>query len=65
MLDPELLRKRAAALYSIDQGKKLRKSYDNPAIGEVYDQFLVEPGSEIAHRLLHTSYSPKLPRGIR
>jgi len=65
VLDPELLRKRAAALYSIDTGKKLRKSYDNPAIGEVYDQFLVEPGSEIAHKLLHTSYSPKLPRGIR
>jgi NADP-reducing hydrogenase subunit HndD len=65
VLDPELLRRRAAALYSIDTGKKLRKSYDNPAIGEVYDQFLVEPGSEIAHKLLHTSYSPKLPRGIR
>jgi iron only hydrogenase large subunit-like protein len=65
VLDPELLRRRAAALYSIDTGKKLRKSYDNPAIGEVYDQFLIEPGSEIAHKLLHTNYSPKLPRGIR
>jgi iron-only hydrogenase group A len=65
VLDPELLRKRAAALYSIDTGKKLRKSYENPAIEEVYDQFLLEPGSEIAHQLLHTSYSPKLPRGIR
>jgi iron-only hydrogenase group A len=65
VLDPELLRKRASALYSIDTAKQLRKSYDNPAIGEVYDQFLVEPGSEIAHRLLHTSYRPKLPRGIR
>ena len=65
VLDPELLRKRASALYAIDTGKKLRKSYENPAIEEVYDQFLLEPGSEIAHQLLHTSYSPKLPRGIR
>ncbi len=65
VLDPELLRKRASALYGIDTAKKLRKSYENPAIEEVYDQFLLEPGSEIAHQLLHTSYSPKLPRGIR
>jgi iron only hydrogenase large subunit-like protein len=65
VLDPELLRKRAAALYSVDSAKKLRKSHENPAIGEVYEQFLIEPGSEIAHRLLHTSYSPKQPRGIR
>ena len=65
VLDPELLRKRAAALYTIDTAKKLRKSYENPAIEEVYDKFLLEPGSELAHQLLHTSYSPKLPRGIR
>ena len=65
VLDPELLRKRASALYAIDTGKKLRKSYENPAIEEVYDQFLLEPGSEIAHQLLHTTYCPKLPRGIR
>ncbi len=65
VLDPELLRKRASALYSIDSGKKLRKSYENPAIEEIYDQFLIKPGSEIAHQLLHTSYTPKLPRGIR
>ncbi len=64
VLDPELLRKRAAALYAIDGGKRLRKSYENPAIEEVYDKFLGGPGSEKAHHLLHTSYSAKLPRGI-
>jgi iron only hydrogenase large subunit-like protein len=64
VLDPELLRKRASALYSIDTGKKLRKSLENPAIAELYDEFLGMPGSELAHQLLHTSYSPKLPRGI-
>jgi len=35
VLDPDLLRKRAGALYAIDKGKTLRKSYENPAIEEV------------------------------
>jgi iron-only hydrogenase group A len=65
VLDPELLRKRASALYSIDSGKKLRKSYENPAIEEIYDTFLGRPGSEKAHKLLHTHYTARLPRGIR
>jgi NADP-reducing hydrogenase subunit HndD len=65
VLDPELLKKRAGALYSIDSGKKLRKSYENPAIEEVYDKFLGGPGSAKAHELLHTHYTPRLPRGIR
>ena len=65
VLDPELLRKRSAALYSIDQGKKLRKSYENPAVEEVYDSFLGGPGSELAHKLLHTHYTARQPRGIR
>lgn len=65
VLDPELLRKRAGALYSIDKSKKLRKSYENPAIEEIYDKFLGGPGSEKAHHLLHTHYNCKLPRGIR
>ncbi len=65
VLDPELLRKRAGALYAIDRGKKLRKSYENPAVNEVYSAYLDAPGSEKAHRLLHTHYQAKLPRGIR
>jgi iron-only hydrogenase group A len=65
VLDPELLRKRASALYTIDSGKTLRKSYENPAIEELYDSFLGGPGSEKAHELLHTHYQARLPRGIR
>ena len=65
VLDPGLLRKRASALYAIDSGKTLRKSYENPAIDELYDTFLGGPGSDTAHRLLHTHYHAKLPRGIR
>lgn len=64
VLDPKLLQKRAAALYSIDSGKKLRKSYENPAVEEIYDNFLGGPGSAKAHELLHTHYQARLPRGI-
>jgi iron only hydrogenase large subunit-like protein len=65
VLDPELLRLRASALYKIDSGKELRKSYENPAIEELYDKYLLEPGSPKAHELLHTHYAAKLPRGVR
>jgi len=65
VLDPELLALRAKALYTIDQGKKLRRSQDNPAVKEIYESFLGAPGSEKAHQLLHTHYHAKLPRGIR
>jgi NADP-reducing hydrogenase subunit HndD len=65
VLDPELLRKRASALYAIDSGKKLRKSYENPLIEQIYDEYLGGPGSEKAHHLLHTHYAAKLPRGVK
>lgn len=65
VLDPDLLRKRAGALYAIDSKKKLRKSYENPAIEEVYSSFLGGPGTEKAHELLHTHYRAREPRGVR
>lgn len=65
IMDPELLKLRAEALYSIDEQKELRRSHENPAIKALYDDFLGEAGSELAHKLLHTHYQPRLPRGIR
>jgi len=65
VLDPELLARRAQALYDIDQTKTLRRSHENPAIKELYREFLGEPGGALAHELLHTSYAPKSPRGVR
>ncbi len=47
---------RAAALYRNDENSKYRKSHDNPAIKELYANYLDEPGSEKAHHLLHTTY---------
>ncbi len=63
-LDPKLIAKRASALYAIDEHKKIRVSSENPAIQKLYREFLKKPGSETAHRLLHTTYKPKFPRGV-
>jgi len=65
VLDPQLLRKRASALYAIDGAKEVRESYENPALEELYETYLGSPGSVRAHQLLHTHYRPRLPRGIR
>ena len=47
---------RAAALYHNDANSDLRKSHENPAVTELYNTYLGEPGSEKAHHLLHTAY---------
>ncbi|MEG2513211.1 MAG: NADH-dependent [FeFe] hydrogenase, group A6 [Acetivibrio sp.] len=47
---------RAKVLYDLDESRELRKSHDNPAIKELYDNYLGEPGSHKAHELLHTSF---------
>lgn len=60
--DISILKKRSEGLYKLDESKKLRKSYENPYIKSLYEEYLTEPGSQKAHELLHTSYkaSPKL-----
>lgn len=52
---------RAKALYDQDAGSELRRSHENPAIQAVYKEFFGEPGSHLAHEVLHTSY---VKRGI-
>lgn len=47
---------RAKVLYDDDKGDTIRKSHENPAIKELYAEFLGKPGSEKAHHLLHTTY---------
>jgi len=54
--DLEILKKRAAGIYAIDTQHKVRMSHENIAIQELYENFLGEPGGELAHKLLHTSY---------
>ncbi len=59
-----LLQLRAAALYTLDGESSLRRSHENPAVQQLYREYLGAPGSARAHELLHTHYQAKLPRGI-
>ncbi|MCR5422529.1 MAG: [FeFe] hydrogenase, group A [Bacilli bacterium] len=49
--------KRAQALYSEDERQAIRQSHNNPQIKELYEKFLGEPNSHLAHELLHTTYA--------
>ncbi|WP_416327027.1 [FeFe] hydrogenase, group A [[Eubacterium] hominis] len=52
----EIRQQRIDALYDKDAHVTLRNSHDNPQIQLVYQEFYKEPLSEIAEKLLHTSY---------
>ncbi len=65
VLDEEILKLRAGALYNIDEAKKVRKSHENPYIQQLYKEYFQHPGSEKAHHLLHTQYVPRSPKGIK
>lgn len=52
----DLKAKRAAVLYHDDDTNELRKSHENPACKKIYEEFFGEPGSHLAHEILHTSY---------
>ena len=47
---------RANTLSSIDEKSVVRKSHENPTIKTIYKEFFGEPGSEVAHKYLHTTY---------
>jgi len=61
----ETRRARTAALYTLDERMTIRRSHENPAIQQLYAEYLGEPGSERAHHLLHTEYQARVPAGIR
>ena len=52
----DIREKRASGLYTDDQKSQYRCSHQNPFIGQVYKEFLGEPGGHKAHKLLHTKY---------
>ena len=47
---------RIDAIYQADEQLPIRKSHENPAIKQLYDEFLIEPLGEKSHHLLHTEY---------
>jgi len=59
MTTNEVRMKRIQAIYKEDEGKKLRKSHENPEIKQIYDEFLKKPLGEKSHHLLHTKYQPR------
>ncbi|HMM05993.1 MAG TPA: NADH-dependent [FeFe] hydrogenase, group A6 [Clostridiales bacterium] len=44
------------AIYQADVNLPVRQSHKNPVIKELYQDFLGEPNSHVAHDLLHTTY---------
>ena len=47
---------RKEAIYRAEQDLPIRQSHENPAITWIYENFLGEPNSPLAHKLLHTKY---------
>lgn len=52
------LHERQQGVYKTDEATALRTSHDNPDVQRLYREFLGEPGSPLAHRLLHCGYEP-------
>lgn len=55
----DVRKKRADAMYDIDEKSTIRKSHQNPVMLKIYEEYLGEPGGHKAHELLHTHYHPR------
>lgn len=54
-----VIKKRMEAIYRADAEHVYRKSHENPEVRQLYAEYLGEPGSHLAHELLHTHYTPR------
>lgn len=53
----EIRAARARAIYAEDEAAEVRKSYENPALIKLYNEFFTEgPCGHKSHKLLHTHY---------
>jgi iron only hydrogenase large subunit-like protein len=57
--DKESIKARMRALYNIDKSEHIRRSHENPAIKDLYEEYLGKPLSEKSHKLLHTHYTKR------
>jgi NADP-reducing hydrogenase subunit HndD len=55
----EVREKRISAIYKEDEGKKMRKSHENPEVIQIYKEFFGQPLGHKSHDLLHTHYTAK------
>jgi NADH-quinone oxidoreductase subunit G len=58
-MDPDILKKRAKAIYDVDAQAPRRRSYENEDVQALYASELGAPNFPAAHRLLHTHYSAR------
>ncbi len=52
----KIMEKRKKAIYEAEKELPVRLSHKNPAITQIYEEFLGEPCGEKSHELLHTRY---------
>jgi NADH-quinone oxidoreductase subunit G/NADP-reducing hydrogenase subunit HndD len=57
----EILLARINAIYQEDARLPIRRSHENPLVKKIYKEFLGEPLSEKAEKLLHTRYFKREP----
>ena len=57
---PEIRAARAKAIYAEDSAYAVRKSHENPAVLQIYAEFLTDgPCGHKSHKLLHTEYTAR------
>jgi len=61
----EIRQARIAGIYKVDQANEVRRSHENPAVQELYREFLGQPLGEKSHHLLHTHYKSRVPVGVK
>ena len=52
--DISIIEDRMNAIHNVDRNKEVRRAHENKHIQKLYDEYLDHPGSEKAHKLLHT-----------
>lgn len=57
--DQSALKARIKAVYDLDEKEPIRVAHKNPAVIELYKEFLGEPLGELSMKLLHTSYKKR------
>lgn len=63
--DPDILKKRARAIYEVDAQSPRRRSYQNKDVQALYASELGAPNSPAAHNLLHTTHAARnSPRSL-
>ncbi|MDD4168977.1 MAG: NADH-dependent [FeFe] hydrogenase, group A6 [Desulfotomaculaceae bacterium] len=55
----EIRGQRIAGIYTADERMEIRKSHENPAVQQLYKEFLEKPLGHKSHELLHTHYTPR------